>query len=303
MVIFKQLNYMNQFSTPILFVVFNRLDTTQRVFDEIKKQKPKYLYIAADGSRENKAGEAEKCQQVRDIVKQIDWNCELKTLFHPENLGCKLAVSSAITWFFDNVERGIILEDDCLPSQSFFKFCEELLFRYENDLRIWNIGGHSPSYLKGDSFSYNFSRYTHIWGWATWASRWKNYDISLTEYKKNKNLLHEYEYFHRGYENKSRIKILEKLLQGKIGTWDYQWNYTVRINNGLSIRPKVSLIENIGFGLDATHTRRKIFSGSRKNSDIEFPLKHPDTIMIYKKDDYKHGKIRNSKILTLLIDG
>lgn len=149
------------FETPILFLIFNRPDVTQRVFEEIKKQKPKFLFIAADGPRENKEGELEKCLQTREIINLIDWDCELKTLFREKNLGCRNAVSSAIDWFFENVESGIILEDDTLPHPDFFRFCEELLIKYKDDERIWLITG-TNSLKETDltgNYSYLFSGY------------------------------------------------------------------------------------------------------------------------------------------------
>ncbi len=278
--------------TAVLFLIFNRLDTTKQVFEAIKKAKPPRLYIAADGARASRNGEDKKVKAVREyVINNIDWNCEVKTLFRDKNFGCKYAVSSAIDWFFENEERGIILEDDCLPSQSFFWFCEELLKRYEDDMRVWHIGGYKHSYLKGDKYSYNFSRFTQIWGWATWANRWQYYDVALLKYKDDKNILFNYEFFMEDYENKSRVNILDRVLSGKIDTWDYQWNFTVRINTGLSIRPKVNLISNIGFGEDATHT-----SGNNKDielnkaQNITFPLKHPNFVMIYRVDDKLFGQ-------------
>jgi len=289
-------------NTAVLFLVFNRLDTTKQVFEAIKEAKPPRLYIAADGARTSKEGEAEKVSAVRDFILQnIDWDCEVKTLFRDENLGCKYAVSGAIDWFFKQEEMGIILEDDCLPSQSFFWFCEELLERYKGDMRVWNVGGYKHSYLKGNNYSYNFSRFTQIWGWASWANRWKYYDVSLLKYKDNKNLLSDYEFFREDYENASREKTLDSVLNGNIDTWDYQWNFTVRINSGLSIRPSVNLIGNVGFGEEATHTLSKNDEVEKNIADnIKLPLNHPDFIMVYKIDDELFGK--NNLDIPLLIE-
>lgn len=278
--------------TAVLFLVFNRFNTTKQVFEAIRKVKPPRLYIAADGARDTREGEAEKVKAVREyVINHIDWACEVRTLFREQNYGCKMAVSGAIDWFFENEEAGIILEDDCLPSQSFFWFCEELLNRYQNDLRVWNIGGYKHPYLEGDRYSYNFSRFTQIWGWATWANRWKHYDVTLEKYKQHKNLLVDFEFFREDFENRSRKKILDRLTEGLIDTWDYQWNFTVRINHGLSIRPKVNLIQNIGFGEDATHTKgRNREITANEAHEISFPLKHPELIMVYKKDDRLFGR-------------
>ncbi len=161
------------FQTPILFLIFNRPDTTKRVFESISRVKPTKLYIAADGARKNKVGEVLLCQETRNIIELIDWECEIKTLFRTENLGCKIAVSSAIDWFFENEEQGIILEDDCLPHPSFFGYCETLLNYYKDDLRIGHIGG--DNFQKGKKRgegSYYFSQYYFIWGWAIWKLAW-----------------------------------------------------------------------------------------------------------------------------------
>ena len=283
----------HKLNTAVLFLVFNRIDTTKQVLESIKKAKPPRLYIAADGARENKEGEDQIVESIRNyILETIDWDCEVQILFRDKNLGCKMAVSGAIDWFFEHEEAGIILEDDCLPSQSFFWFCEDLLDRYKYDMRVWNIGGYKQPYLRGDSFSYNFSRFTQIWGWASWANRWNHYDVTISKYKNNLNLLKEYDFFREDFENSSRVKMLNKVLSGEIDTWCYQWNFTIRINNGLSIRPSVNLVSNIGFGKDATHTTRnnnEIENNAPK--DIEIPLNHPEFIMAYKIDDNLFGKI------------
>jgi len=267
------------FETPILFLIFNREDTTRQVFEAIRRQKPKYLFIAADGARKNKPGEIETCVRVRDIVTQIDWDCELKTLFREENLGCKIAVSKAITWFFEQVEQGIILEDDCLPDPSFFTYCEELLLRYKDDDRIGHISGNCFNpHLIPKELSYDFCSFSHIWGWATWKRVWKNYDVNFsywTESQKNKN---------RSLFKNFREKIyfssfISDTLKGKnrINTWDVQYSYMLRVQNQLAIYPAVNLVTNIGlFSENATHTvskkTSKLFVLSKP---ILFPLKHP----------------------------
>ena len=240
--------------TAVLFIVFNRLDTTKQVFNAIQKAKPPKLYIAADGARNNKEGESEKVNAVRDfILKNIDWKCEIKTLFREKNLGCKYAVSSAITWFFDNEEKGIILEDDCLPSQSFFWFCEELLELYNNDMRVWHIGGNNfQNGIKRGDADYYFSKYNHVWGWASWANRYKLYDVELNNVKDSG-------FIKSTFSNKLAIEywnyIYKKVKAKKIDTWDYQWTFTIWLNNGLAILPNLNMITNIGFGDDATHTK------------------------------------------------
>ncbi|HEY1195884.1 nucleotide-diphospho-sugar transferase, partial [Flavobacterium sp.] len=255
-------------NTAVLFLVFNRLDTTREVFEAIREAKPPKLYVAADGERNSE--EAIKVQNVRNyITSNIDWDCEIKLLFRNKNLGCKVAISEAITWFFENEEMGIILEDDCKPSQSFFWFCENLLLKYKNDMRIWHIGGTSTlnkEILLNDE-SYYFSKYNHIWGWASWADRWKAYDVKVSlfqEFKKNDYI-----------QNITSNELLQKfwlnnfknVQDNKVNTWDYQWYFTTWSNGGISIIPTVNLISNLGFGADATHTSDSNNKLSNMNRD------------------------------------
>ncbi|MCJ7638099.1 MAG: glycosyltransferase family 2 protein, partial [Nitrososphaeraceae archaeon] len=250
---------MNQtFLTPILFLVFNRPENTRIVFNEIKKIKPQKLYIAADGPRENNLNDKINCLEVRRIIdEQIDWNCEVKKLFRDDNLGCKLAVSEAISWFFENEEHGIILEDDCLPDQTFFWFCEELLNKYENDKRVMMISGmnYAVDNLSGIPESYFFSNYYTIWGWATWRRAWKLYDIEM----KNWEIIKDSGFISSIYNNKKLENFIKSILQeayeNKTNTWDIQWFYTCLINNGLTAMPKINLISNIG--VEGVHANSK----------------------------------------------
>jgi hypothetical protein len=240
-------------NTPVLFLVFNRPDTTNRVFEAIKLAKPKKLYIAADGART--AEEEIMCTQVRAIFKNTDWDCDVKTLFRTENLGCKIAVSEAINWFFDNEEEGIILEDDCLPGESFFGFCSTLLEKYRNNDRIGHIGGANfqDGNLRGQQ-SYYFSRLTHVWGWASWRRVWQNYDVNIASYP-NFNINNEIKNVpsHNAYAH-NWLSSFEGVYTHKTNTWDYQYAYANLVNNYLSIIPNKNLVVNIGLGNGATHT-------------------------------------------------
>jgi hypothetical protein len=267
-------------NTPILFLIFNREDTTRQVFEAIKKQKPKYLYVAADGARKDKPNEAEKCQKVRDIVlKNIEWDCELKTLFRDENLGCKIAVSSALTWFFDNVQQGIILEDDCLPDLSFFPYCEELLERYKDDSRIGCINGtvHHSSKVNMTT-SYDFCRSAHIWGWASWRRVWKNYDVNFdfwNKYPKKRNDL-----FLNLKEKIYFSSWIPDILNGKINTWDMQFDFLLRTQDQLSLSPSVNMVTNLGIGhTNSTNTTDKNKKAVSNLRAMSFPLRHPDYVM------------------------
>jgi hypothetical protein len=275
----------NKLNTPVLFLIYRRSDTAKKVFEEIKKARPKKLFIAADGPKE---GEEEKCQRARDIVmNNIDWECKVKTLFRDKNLGCKYAVSGAIDWFFHNVEEGIILEDDTLPNQSFFRFCEELLERYRDDERIMHISGYNHfGELKNYKYSYVFSKYTPIWGWATWRRAWQFYDVNISTYPQFKEEGQIYNIFRTERERKHRIKILDKLYNNKIDTWDYQWNYCVRINNGLSIIPVKNLVSNLGLSGESTHTKEDKRLSKNIKREIDFPLRNSLFKLIDEKRDF-----------------
>ncbi len=242
-------------STPIAFIIFNRPDTTQKVFQAIRQARPQKLLVIADGPRIDRLNEAKKCTAARAVINQVDWECEVLTNYSDVNLGCKYRVSSGIDWVFSEVEEAIILEDDCLPTSSFFQFCETVLERHRYDDRISMIGGtnyqqeHSRT-----SYSYYFSKYAHIWGWATWRRAWKNYDVDMktwTECKRH-NLLQAI--FHDTYEQKYWSSEFDKVHVGEIDTWDYQWLYTCFSQSRLSIIPNKNLISNLGFGAEATHT-------------------------------------------------
>ena len=235
--------------TPILFLFFNRLDTTQKVFEKIREAQPEHLYLASDGPRKNKEGEDKLVKDVRKwVLNHIDWPCTVHKHFNGENLGCGKNVSGSITWFFENEAQGIILEDDCVPHIDFFTYCEELLNKYHDDKRIWHICGTNPLGISNISESYFFSKYMHCWGWAGWADRWKHYTFDLKDYNKKdlKNLSSDRAV--RSYFE----KVLECMRKGTTDTWDYQWFLNVVAHNGLCIMPAKNLICNVG--LVGTHT-------------------------------------------------
>ena len=257
--------------TPVLFLVFNRLDTTKQVFEEIRKAKPTQLFIAADGPRNSE--EKKKTDSVRkNILGNIDWECEVKTLFREKNLGCKYAVAGAIDWFFEHVEQGIILEDDCLPSQSFFKFCQEMLNRYKDNERIMHISGTNIEGNSNINGNYFFSNTFNVWGWATWKRTWRLYDVEMKNWPQSRmkifKLMGRASLF---YKIKS-WRLYELTFRNKINTWDYQWDFTCRKNRGISIIPSKNLISNLGFE-EGTHTTNYGKEKFLKREETEFPLK------------------------------
>lgn len=267
--------------SPILFLVFNRPEPTTQVFDAIRQARPPRLYVAADGPRPDRPGEKHRSEKVRKIATSVDWPCEVRTLFREQNLGCKLAVSGGITWFFEHENEGVILEDDVLPDPSFFPFCDQLLERYRNDPKIMMISG---SYFHGrragSEASYFFSRYTHIWGWATWRRAWKHYDPDMNQWPR----LRETDFLRRACDGDQDCAahwrlIFDSVHDGMIDTWDYQWLFTSFHELGLSVLPTKNLTRNIGFTRDATHTTDgTAWLGRLRAHSMSFPLRHPAAV-------------------------
>lgn len=269
-----------QLSTPVIFIIFNRPETTERVFTEIARAKPPRLLVVADGPRDNRPGEAEKCSAARAIIERVDWDCEVLTHYADTNMGCKRRVSSGLDWAFDTVEEAIILEDDCHPHPSFFRFCEELLEKYRHDERIAQIGGTNLQFgRRRTNDSYYFSRFNQIWGWASWRRAWKLYDVNLSLWPEMRDGGWLEDLFGDARQVKYWRNVFQNVADGKIDTWDYQWTFSCRINSALTILPNVNLISNIGFGPDATHTSVGSRLANMKVEEIGFPLRHPRMVI------------------------
>lgn len=270
---------MNNFKldTPVAFIVFNRPDTTERVFAEIAKAKPPKLLVVADGARANREWEAEKVSATRAIIERVDWDCEVLTNYSEINLGCKVRVSSGIDWVFNQVEEAIILEDDCLPDPTFFRFCQEMLERYKHDQRIGMISGDNFQFgNRRNNDSYYFSKYVHIWGWATWRDRWQgSYDVELKKWPIVRDEGWLLDMLGNPDEFESWANIFEHTHNSKIDTWDYQWVFANWVESRINVMPNVNLISNIGFGADATHTVRDSHLANLPIGKMQFPIKHP----------------------------
>ena len=236
--------------------------------------------VIADGPRTNRLGEAEKCAQTRAVIDGVDWDCEVLTNFSEVNLGCKRRVSSGIDWVFDQVEEAIILEDDCVPAQSFFRFCQELLERYRHDRRVGMISGDNfqfGSRFNGDS--YYFSKYVHIWGWASWRDRWAgSYDAAMAKWPRIRDEERLVDMLGDRREAAHWHRVFEDVHNGKIDTWDYQWLFACWMEGWVNVMPSVNLISNIGWGPDATHTFGGGDLGNMPVEDISFPLVHPQGV-------------------------
>lgn len=277
--------------TAVLFLVFNRPDVTKRVFESIRAAQPPRIYIAADGARTNRPAEVNACEAVRRlIIEGIDWPCTIHTLFRERNLGCRQAVSTAIDWFFEHEEAGIILEDDCLPHSSFFPYCEELLHYYRDDTRVMHINGSNilRGWVHDPDYSYYFSRHNAIWGWASWRRAWQHYNVAtpLLPEIQRKNYL--WRHFFNSLEARMILRPLWATHKGELDTWDYQWTFAILIQSGLSVMPAINLISNIGFGGNATHTINVSHPWAElATQPMSLPLRHPSFVIRDSVSDYK----------------
>ncbi|MBE8995547.1 glycosyltransferase family 2 protein [Microcystis aeruginosa] len=265
-----------QLTTPVAFLIFNRPDTTARVFEAIRQAKPPKLLVVADGPRLDKSDDIEKCKAARAVIERVDWDCEVLKNYSDLNLGCRKRVSSGLDWVFSTVEKAIILEDDCLPHPSFFRFCQELLEHYQNDERIMSIIGCNFQFgRQRTKYSYYFSQINLIWGWATWRRAWHYYDsdMSLWREVKQDNLL---KYILRDpQEVKYWTKIFQRTYDEDINSWGYRWILSCFLQHGLAVTPNRNLVSNVGFGVNATHTTNDSSPINSVNVEaMEFPLCH-----------------------------
>lgn len=283
----ESFSYDHRLQTPVLFIAFNRPELTKKVFDVISLVAPPRLYIAVDGPRVNNTNDVEKIAQIREMINDISWECELHALFRENNLGCRLAVSESITWFFNQECQGIILEDDCVPSQQFFWFCEKLLERYREQTNVWHISGANLNQNNALE-TYHFSAYPGVWGWATWADRWKSYDVKIADYgpKSVSRFASRY-----GISRTFWSRVFAKVQKGEIDTWDFQWIFTIWSNSGLCVTPNKNMVSNIGFGEHATHTKNSNSRYSNVPAESVETIHHPSRVSLgveYDKELTKH---------------
>jgi hypothetical protein len=281
---------------PVIFMIFNRPDTTRQVFDTIRAAKPSKLLVVADGPRTDKPGEAEKCAATREIIDGVDWDCDVQRNFSDTNLGCRLRVSSGITWAFGLVDKAIILEDDCVASASFFHYCAELLDRYESDERIMMVSGDNHLFGQAEAAdSYYFSRYPHVWGWATWRRAWAKYDLDMTLWPEIRERKLFDQYLPLMSERSQWESAFQNVYDGKIDTWDYQWVYSIWANSGLCAAPARNLVRNIGFHAEATHTKLDSVYSTLRADDLSLPLTHPPTLLASVDTDKAEAQLRISQ--------
>jgi len=263
--------------TPVLLIIFKRPAHTRRVLETLRQAKPRTLLVAADGPRH--AGEAAECEQARRVIGEVDWECTVETSYATENLGCGIRVYTAIDWAMEKHDRLIILEDDCIAAPSFFPYCENLLERYRDDERIMHISGNnfqSAPPASGDS--YYFSKYTHAWGWATWKRAWRHFDWKVSRWPEARRAELLETICDDPYEQRYWGNLFDQVYRGAPDIWDYQWNLSCWMQNGLAILPAVNLVSNIGHGPDATHTKDPSIYLDRPTFPLE-AIQHPPIIV------------------------
>jgi hypothetical protein len=267
--------------TPVVLLAFNRPVHTQRVFDTIAQIRPSRLYLVADGPRN--ADEAVLCDAVREIVTRVDWDCDVRRDFAATNLGLRTRISSGLNRVFEQEDRAIILEDDCVPDASFFHYCEALLHHYQTEERVMHISGDNFGYraASGQTDSYYFSRYAHIWGWATWRRAWKLYDLDMTFWQNDTQRNHVLAKFRHPLVRRYWRHVFEAVVSGNISTWGYPWMATCLLHDGLCAMPYRNLVTNIGAGAESTHTaRQQSFFTNRPLESLDLPVQHPKSVQM-----------------------
>jgi hypothetical protein len=268
--------------TPIVFLIFNRPETTRRVFNQIRRARPPKLLVVADGPRMDRASDVDLCAETRDAVKNVDWPCQVLTRFCERNLGCRENVSLGLDWAFEQLEEAIILEDDCLPDPTFFPFCDELLERYRDEPRVAQICG--SNYQQGNrrtAFSYYFSRHAHIWGWATWRRSWQLRDLAMSNWPqiRDSDWLRQYTddsaaafYWRKMFDDS------HKQDRDSLNSWAVPWTFSCWRRGAVSIIPEANLVSNIGYSGSGTHTSASTAKNQTEVGPMKFPLQHPPVI-------------------------
>ncbi len=274
------------YKVPILITLFNRPHHTEKLITYLNDINPEKIYIFIDGPRKNNGQDIINCKKVFEMTKKINSNITILEKKSDINLGCKEAVSRALKWFFSEEKWGIILEDDCLPNKDFFKFCFWGLAKFENQNHIGGITGNN--FLNGKIFlkdSFYYSKYAHCWGWATWKRVWEKYDKNISFWNEYKNSEDWINFFEKNVEQKYWTKILNNVFSGKINSWAYPWNLCLWREKKMIVTPSVNLVQNIGFGKEATHTDGIDQSFDYRVSDLPEPYIFPKDYKINNEAD------------------
>ena len=273
--------------TPVVLFVFNRIEQTRQVFEAVRQARPATLLVVADGPRTDRTGEAATCDEVRAVATAVDWPCVLHKNFLEANAGCDARVVSGLDWAFSLVEEAIILEDDCVPDQSFFQMCEELLPLYRDDLRVGMISGFNGVKVRANERrSYYFGVMGSCWGWATWRSRWLTFDREMSGWPARRATDALTAVFRRKWDRKYyTARFDECYAAGNSSPWDYRWLYTRIFQKSFAIVPQTNLVSNIGFGPDATHTLSDEPYPLPERGSLTFPLIKPKEVAVDAKMD------------------
>lgn len=271
---------------PILLLSFNRPELSRQVFERIRQYRPERLYLAVDGPRDpaTHPRDAEAVRKCRELAEQVDWPCEVFTRFSEVNQGCGRGVSNAITWMFEREERGIILEDDCLPEPTFFDYVAELLERYKDQPEVMHVCGNSYADQRTiaacSPYSYAFTRYPDLWGWGTWARAWKQFRYEIPPPEEILKSYFVMEGVDRYRQHAQRDRVIS--VRQKDSMWGYRWHFAVMKNRGLCVAPAVNQISNTGFGGEATHTTGEgsLHAANAPTTPLELPLKYPPEITV-----------------------
>lgn len=309
-----------QLRTPVALFVFNRPETTRRVLDAVRSAEPRRLFVVADGPREGYGEDEVRCAEAREVATDIDWDCEVHTNFADENMGLFRRFTTGLDWVFDAVDRAIILEDDCLPSQSFFRFCGALLDRYADDERVMTISGTNElGEWKNDRQDYHFARYESIWGWATWRRAWEYYDPEMGLWRNEEARERLADAIADHEQCKWRMRLYEETYSGDIDSWAFRWSFMTTIQSGLAAIPSKNLVTNIGFGEEATNlTDESSARSAIRRGKLKLPLDEPPCISadrgfddrIYRRRTeslerimYRYTPIEFHQKLSLLVKG
>lgn len=270
---------------PVVLIIFRRPEPTRKVFAAIREAQPTCLYVLADGPRSGHANEVEKCVETRAIVEEVDWPCEVTRMYSDENLGLKKRISTGLNSVFESEERAIILEDDCVPIPSFFRFCAEMLDAYADVGHVMTVSGNNYQPTRRTRYSYYLSRYMHCWGWATWRSAWSHFDGDMHSWPR----VQEDRWLEQIFGSSSAVQywtsIFDRTHAGQINSWAYAWQYNIWMNAGLNILPESNLVRNVGFGEEATNTRGE--SGySIPAEPLDEPFRHPPSLVRHREADW-----------------
>lgn len=270
----------------VALLIFKRPDTTAKVFEAIRQVQPQKLLVIADAPREDRSGEAEQCAATRAIIERVDWECEVFKNYSEVNLGCAKRVSSGLDWVFEIVDEAIIIEDDCIPHPSFFRFCQELLQRYRDDRRIMSIAGSNFQFgRKVTDYSYYHSVYHDCWGWATWKRAWKHFDFEMKLWSELRETSFLQDHLLDANVAQYWQQKFDLAYESQRDTWFYRWLYSCWVQSGIALVPDTNLVSNIGFGASATHTVDQDRYANLPTAEISFPLKHPSFMFLNREAD------------------